>query len=161
MAVKDQKCSSCRHDFPCTAEHFKPTFGTSGIEYIKTCHGCAKKGCKRSRKYRERAKAKKDAVPTGEHTPRSPSPAPGPTTRQDSDPGSDDATDFLGLKEVSLDAFLGTLAKEKEVITLSAFVSLTGVEGDMDQRVDTFRRTVWDQLSYRFKYVHAIHLGHL
>ncbi len=91
MAVESRNCSTCGSLLTCTADNFKPIFGPSGIEYLKTCRGCAASGRERSRIHRAKAKGQSEMENDG------PSAAEGAKSGSQTKEDLDDASEFLGL----------------------------------------------------------------
>lgn len=106
MAVQNRRCGQCKKPLPCDATHFKPIFGRSGIEFSKTCRGCAEK----SRVAQQQVRAK-DKVEKGNGRVISQGDNAAAMSRDD----ADDASDFCGVTEISLDAFLVALSARKSV----------------------------------------------
>lgn len=133
-----RECGKCHNHKALTPENWKAHFRGGGLHVAAHCRVCSERDRVRKQQKRkendpEKANASADA-----------------STERD-----DDASEFLGVDPISLDAFRGALGAAGEINTFCARVDISGLLNggtteDLRAATDALAEIVWEKIGYRF-----------
>ncbi|KAJ7030919.1 hypothetical protein C8F04DRAFT_1042044 [Mycena alexandri] len=140
-----RKCGKCHKLKLVTVENWKAVFRGGGLQTASNCRDCSERDRARRQEKNKGNNPNKENVTTDASTERE---------------RDDDASDFLGVDPISLDAFRSVLEAAGDINVFCAHVDMSELvdEGTEDLRasIDALAEIVWEKIGYRFLY-HATH----
>ncbi|KAJ6458878.1 hypothetical protein C8R47DRAFT_1244886 [Mycena vitilis] len=133
-------CPKCRTDKEISSQHWKAKFGKDGFQITANCRKCLDQAADTMRKSRNKSE-------------------------KENPENQNDASEFIGLDALPVDAFLNALSEAGDVYLFSALVDITSLldeeedeKADLEERhfTDKLARRIWETLDYRFIY-HSKH----
>ncbi|KAJ7220489.1 hypothetical protein GGX14DRAFT_559280 [Mycena pura] len=138
-----KKCGKCLHHKALTAENWRARFRGGALHVNVNCRDCTERNRLRQQRKRAGNDPEKENVP-------------GDASTKSTD--QDDASEFLGVGPISLDAFRDALRAAGKINIFAARVDTTDLpEGDsIKGAADALAEIVWEIIDYRFLY-HSTH----
>ncbi|KAJ7691851.1 hypothetical protein B0H16DRAFT_1752171 [Mycena metata] len=126
-------CKKCRHEKDISSHNWKAKFGTNGFGITANCRRCLDQAANTMRQNRG---------------------APEKENLED----ENDASDFIGVDALAVDAYLEALSEAGDINVFSALVDISSLLEDQDEIEDIeereiahkLARLVWEAIGYRF-----------
>jgi hypothetical protein len=133
-----RECGKCHKYKALTPENWKAKFRGGGLHVISHCRACSD----RDKMLKQQRRKEKD--PGKENMPADMS----------KEPDTDDASEFLGVNPISLDAFRIALGAAGDIKVFCARVDISALPisgtDDVKAAADALAEIVWETIGYRF-----------
>jgi hypothetical protein len=133
-----RECGKCHKRKALTPENWKAQFRGGGLHVTSNCRACSERDRVRKQRKRNGKDPEKENVSADAST----------------EPGADDASEFLGVDPISLDAFRNALGAAGEIKVFCARVDMSTLPNagadDVKAAADALAEIVWETIDYRF-----------
>ncbi|KAJ7033779.1 hypothetical protein C8F04DRAFT_1183752 [Mycena alexandri] len=133
-----RECGKCHKHKTLTSENWKAQFRGGGLHVTSNCRVCSEHDRIRKQQKRKGNDPEKENVSADAST----------------EPDMDDASEFLGVDPISLDAFRDTLGAASNIKVFCARVDISSLPNteadDARSATDALAEIVWEKTGYRF-----------